>query len=186
MGELLAYAANPATKMTSLDLVDFDGPKAAAAAEALRALCDVSPTAASTTSAVPLQKNQWYFYCRELSKRDDGFQPYDYDQNRQVEAAWAAFIDGSGPSEVAISGDAGGVKSTSLNIARSKTAAKYVICFKARVEDSCQMNVVTNYKRQLKREQCTESSPLHGIQCDSARSLHYALTGSVRFAGSIL
>jgi uncharacterized membrane protein YgcG len=210
IGELMAYAANPVNKLTSLNLVDFDAPKAAAAADALSNLSgaayfttttaasaaatiisialvlgvsivtaaaifvvgvvvfkkyskkistNATSEAADVTSAVALPKHQWYFYCKEHSKRGDGFQPYDYDQNQQIEAAWAAFNDG-GLSELIIVGDAGGVKSDSPNIPQGKTAAEYVICFKPRVEDSRQRNVVSNFERQLKREKCTEPPPL--------------------------
>ena len=160
MGELVAYAANPATKLTCLNLVDFEAPKATAAADALSELCGAAPKAADATSPVQLPEHQWYFYCKELSKRDDGFQPYDYDQNQQVEAAWAAYSKGRGPSEVTIVGDAGGVKSNSTNIPQGKAAAEYTICFLPRIEDSCQMNVVTRYERKLKREKCTKPPPL--------------------------
>ena len=180
MGELVAYAANPATKLTSLNLVDFEAPKAAAAAEALSNLCGAASAAADATSAVPLPKHQWYFYCKELSKRGDGFQPYDYDQNQQVEAAWAAFANGSGPSEVIITGDAGGVKSKSPNIPQGKTAAEYVICFEPRIEDSCQKNVVTEYKRQLKREVCTEPPPLFKVRVAEAARVRGS-SGDSRF-----
>ena len=160
MGELVAYAANPATKLTSLNLVDFEAPKAAAAADALSNLCGAAPKAADATSAVPLPEHQWYFYCKELSKRDDGFQPYDYDQNQQVEAAWAAYSKGRGPSEVTIVGDAGGVKSNSSNIPQGKAAAEYTICFQPRIEDSRQVNVASGFKRQLKQEKCIVPPPL--------------------------
>jgi len=157
MSELIAYAANPATKLTCLNLVDFEAPKAAAAADALSDLCGAATDA---TSAVPLPEHQWYFYCKELSTRGDGFQPYDYDQNQQVEAAWAAFNGGGGPSEVTIIGDAGGVKSNSKFVPDGKKAPEYLICFKPRIEDSCQVNVVSKFKRQLKREKCIVPPPL--------------------------
>jgi O-acetyl-ADP-ribose deacetylase (regulator of RNase III) len=181
VSELMAYASNPATKLTRLDLVDFDGPKAAAAADALRALCGASSAAASTgastaastgapmASTGSLPRPQWYFHCQASSTREDGFQPYDDDQNQQVEAAWLAYSKGRGPSEVAIMDDAGGVKSNSHNISRGKRAPTYVISFKPRIEDSYQINIVTRYARQLKREERTESSLLCGIQCVPAR-----------------
>ena len=172
MSELVAYAANPATKLTSLNLVDFEAPKAAAAADALSNLCGAAPKAADATSAVPLPEHQWYFECPELSSRGDGFQAYDYDQNQQVEAAWAAFANGGGASQVTIIGDAGGTKSNSLKIPQGKTAAEYVIYFKSRVEDSCQMNVASKFKRQLKREKCTEPPPLFSARvAEAARVL---------------
>ena len=197
IGELMAYAANPDTKLTRLDLVEFDAPKAAAAADALSNLCCtayfttttaaraaatiisiapglgisfviaatifvvgvVSTNATTATPAVALPKHQWYFYCKEHSKRGDGFQPYDYDQNQQIVAAWAAFNDG-GPSEVAIVGYTGGNKTFSPNIPQCNIVTEYVICFKPRIEDSRQRNVVSNFERQLKREKCTEPPPL--------------------------
>jgi len=133
---------------------------------------------------VALPKYQWCFYCKERSKRGGGFQPYDYDQNQQIEAAWAAFNDG-GLSELTIVGDAGGNKTFSPNVPQGKTAAEYVICFKLRIEDSCQRNVVSNFERQLKREKCTEPPPLFQERvAEAARVLGNSGGGSGKSGGS--
>jgi O-acetyl-ADP-ribose deacetylase (regulator of RNase III) len=185
VGALVAYAANPATKLQCLDLVDFDAPKAAASAAALSDLCGAAPKAADATSAVPLPNNQWFFYCKELSKRKDGFQPYDYDQNQQIEAAWAAFVDNSILNEVTIIGDAGGVRSNSTNFPEGKTAAEYLICFKPRIEDCRQKNVVSVFERQLKREKCIEPPPLFEARVAEAAQVGGGSGGSVRSGGGL-
>jgi len=107
-------------------------------------------------SMVPLPEMQWFYFCSEmgLGPAMDGFQPYDYDQTQQIEAAWAAYIDGSGSSKLEIQGDAGGVKSD------SKFGNKYAIYFQPQSSDCYQENTKSKFKRELKREKCVLPPPL--------------------------
>jgi len=131
VGALVSYAADPASKLRVFDLVDFDASKANASAKALTSLCGPASKAAQATSMVPLPEKQWFYDCSESGPgpAKDGFQPYDYDQTQQIEAAWAAYIDGSGSSKLEIQGDAGGVKSD------SKFGNKYAIYFQPQSSD---------------------------------------------------
>jgi O-acetyl-ADP-ribose deacetylase (regulator of RNase III) len=185
VGAILEYAADPATALQSIDLVDVEAPKVTAASNALAAYCGSAPKAAqAAVHQVPtpdLPQHQWFYFCPEKGVGPDAravkHHPYDYDQNELIDAAYSAFLQGSGPNLYAIVGDAGGVKSN------SKHGNNYTIHFQQRVEDCRQHNDKSGFRRELKRLTCVAPPPMFVERVAEAKAANKAAAAAAAGLG---